>query len=85
MEQGITRLERLRLDIERQVDVVAKLICEDRPAFGAAFVLDHLTRELVAEEQRLREESQRLPTNGRIFPSLTRSNPSLNGPNSPTI
>jgi hypothetical protein len=53
MEQAKPRLSVLKDQIKHQIELVAELICAGECAVGAVHMLNHLTRELIAEEQRL--------------------------------
>ena len=47
------RIAHLRAEIERQIEVVAELICENKSAVKAQRLLQELTEQLAAEEVRL--------------------------------
>ena len=46
-------IEHLRVEVERQIEVVAELICENKSAVRAQRLLQDLTKQLIAEEIRL--------------------------------
>ena len=47
------RIAHLHAEIERQIEVVAELICENKSAVKAQCLLQELTEQLAAEEVRL--------------------------------
>ena len=49
---GSSRAEQLHAEIERQIEVVAELICEDKSAVKDQRLLQSLTEQLAAEEVR---------------------------------
>ena len=53
MTGSSSRIEHLHVEIERQIEVVAELICENKSAVRAQRLLQDLTKQLIAEEIRL--------------------------------
>ena len=53
MTGSSSRIEHLHVEIERQIEVVAELICENKSAVKAQRLLQDLTEQLAAEEVRL--------------------------------
>ena len=61
---GSSRAEQLHAEIERQIEVVAELICEDKSAVKAQRLLQNLTKRLAAEEVRLARHGKESPHSG---------------------
>jgi hypothetical protein len=53
MTGSSSRIEYLHVEIERQIEVVAELICANKSAVRAQRLLQELTKQLAAEEVRL--------------------------------
>ena len=53
MTGSSSRIQHLHAEIERQIEIVAELICENKSAVKARRLLQELTEQLVAEEVRL--------------------------------
>jgi len=53
MTGSSSRIQRLNAEIERQIEVVAELICENKSAVKAQRLLQDLTKQLAVEEARL--------------------------------
>jgi hypothetical protein len=58
---GSSRAEELHAEIERQIEVVAELICENKSAVKAQRLLQNLTKRLAAEEVRLARHGRESP------------------------
>jgi len=55
---GGSRIEQLHAEIERQIEVVAELICENKSAVKAQRLLQNLTKQLAAEEVRVARQGK---------------------------
>lgn len=64
------RLERLRAQIAEQVELVARLICENKSAVAAEAGLHRLERKLAAEEQALGHRRPAVSENEPPFPRV---------------